>query len=147
MLVEAHAAKRRPRILAVEDTPCTRRLLSLVLEDGDHAIDCVETGEAALEALTRCRYDLVLMDLRLPGLGGRETVARIREAEAVGERLPVLALSADVHPGAAQEAQEAGFDAFLPKPFSPPGPPRRRQRAPGAHAAAHACVARRLRPP
>lgn len=115
------ATGARPRILAVEDTPCTRRLLGLVLDDADHAVDCVETGEAALEALSLCRYDLVLMDLRLPGLGGRETVARIREGEAEGEHLPVLALSADVHPGAAREAHEAGFDAFLPKPFSPTG--------------------------
>ncbi len=83
-----------------------------------HRPTIVESGGKALEMLGRKRFDLVLMDVQMPGMDGLEATAAIREREAgTGERLPVIAMTAHAMMGDRQRFLEAGMDAYLSKPF------------------------------
>ena len=70
---------KRPRILVVDDEPGIRQSLVGVLEDEGYCAAAVESGEACLEELALQSYGLVLLDVRLPGIGGIETLERIQE--------------------------------------------------------------------
>jgi len=67
------------RILIVDDEPLIRQSLAGVLEDERYETNSVESGEACQEELTRASYDLVLLDVWLPGMDGLETLARIQD--------------------------------------------------------------------
>jgi two-component system sensor histidine kinase RpfC len=77
----------------------------------------VQHGEGVLERMETGRYDLVLLDRNMPGLGGIETLQALRLMTRGRERVPVIMLSADATPESRKEAFEAGADAFLPKPI------------------------------
>ncbi|MGH9667580.1 MAG: response regulator, partial [Bryobacteraceae bacterium] len=70
---------RHSRILIVDDEPNIRLSLTGVLEDEGYLCASVESGELCLEELARSSYDLVLLDVWLPGMDGMETLARIQE--------------------------------------------------------------------
>jgi two-component system sensor histidine kinase RpfC len=108
---------RRLRVLVADDNPTNREVLGKILERGGHAALLVNDGEQALEALERERYDAVLLDRNMPGLGGLETLQAIRLMTRGRERLPVMVLSADATPEARHESLTAGADAFLSKPI------------------------------
>jgi signal transduction histidine kinase len=72
------------RVLLVEDNPINRKLAQRVLERAGHGVEAAESGTAALSALERDRFDLVLMDVQMPGMDGVETTARIRERKDHG---------------------------------------------------------------
>jgi CheY-like chemotaxis protein len=76
----------------------------------------VESGEAALEALARESFDLVLMDVRMPGLSGLEATRALR---ARGVETPVVALTANAFEDDRRACLDAGMDDFLVKPLSP----------------------------
>lgn len=76
----------------------------------------MENGEAALEALQREVFDLVLMDVRMPGLSGLEATRALR---ARGVSTPVVALTANAFEDDRRACLEAGMDDFLVKPLSP----------------------------
>jgi signal transduction histidine kinase/DNA-binding response OmpR family regulator len=103
-----------PQILVIEDDPNIARTLVELL--AHHGFDAgrAESGEAALERLGQERFDLVLLDVRLPGINGFETCARIRESH--GASLPVIMLTAFGDPGSVRRGYEAGADDFLQKP-------------------------------
>ena len=117
-LDRAPAPQSRRRILSVEDVACNQQLVSLFLDDETCAVDQVSTGREALSALGAKRYDLLLLDLRLPDLDGLEVIRRIRRTGGGGRRLPIVAVSADVLPAQVAEALAAGADDHLGKPFS-----------------------------
>jgi CheY-like chemotaxis protein len=104
-----------PRVLIVDDHPINRRLPALLL--GEHGWECSEAadGEEALRKLATMPYDVVLLDLGLPGLSGYEVCRRIR-ADASLRHIRVIAYSAL----AASELDviNAGFDALCGKPLS-----------------------------
>ena len=112
------APPRRRRILSVEDVACTQQLVALFLEDGTCTVDQVGTGREALSAVGAKRYDMLLLDLRLPDIDGLEVIRRVRRDEAGGRRLPIVAVSADVLPAQVAEAMAAGADEHLGKPFT-----------------------------
>jgi two-component system sensor histidine kinase RpfC len=111
------AAARRLRVLVADDNPTGREVVGKILERGGHGVVLVENGEAALDALEREAFDVVLLDRNMPGMGGMEALRALRLMTHASGRLPVAMLSADVTPEAKREALEAGFDAFLPKPI------------------------------
>jgi len=111
------SAARKLRILVADDNPTNREVIGKILERGGHGATLVENGEQALDAIEQERFDLVLLDRNMPGMGGTEAVQAIRLMMRGRERLPVAILSADVTPEARSEALEAGADAFLPKPI------------------------------
>jgi len=80
------------RILVVDDEPGIRQSLSGVLEDEGYAAETAESGEAALAALPGAGFELVLLDIWLPGIDGMEVLARIQEIP-FGERPLVVVIS------------------------------------------------------
>ena len=69
--------------------------------------------------MARDRFDLVLMDIKMPGIGGLEAVRQIREAEGAGGRTPILALTANAHPADAVAYRLSGMDGVVEKPIKP----------------------------
>lgn len=104
-------------ILIVEDNALNMKLLNDLLQAEKYATQCARTGEEALELARRNKPDLVLMDLRLPGMSGLEAVREIR-ADPDLKLVPVAAVTAFAMKGDEAEIRAAGCDAFIEKPFS-----------------------------
>ena len=91
------AAQPGPRVLVVDDQELNQLLAQLVLEDLDAVVDLASNGWEALAACQRSRYDLILMDVRLPGMDGLATTRAIRQLVGnPNQRIPVIALTADI---------------------------------------------------
>jgi signal transduction histidine kinase/DNA-binding response OmpR family regulator len=106
------------RVLVVDDDPMVGKTLVDLLERHGFPAQRAESGEQGLEALSRDGFDLVLLDLRLPGMSGFETCTRMREAH--GPSLPVIMMTAFGDPVAVRRGYEAGADDFLHKPVDTP---------------------------
>ncbi len=107
------------KILVVDDNR-TNRLVGLKsLEAFGAEAETADSGEAAIAAASRGGYDLILMDVNMPGMDGLEATRRIRDLPQPQAAVPIVALTADVmtHHQAAYHA--AGMNGFVPKPFSP----------------------------
>jgi signal transduction histidine kinase/CheY-like chemotaxis protein len=108
------------RILLVEDNPMNQKLVDSLLVPRGHAVDIASGGKEALARLADAAYDLVLMDIQMPGMDGLEVTRRLRAQESErGEksRVPVYALSARVLNGDREQCLSAGMDGFIPKPI------------------------------
>ena len=105
------------RILVVDDEPEIRSVLSGVLEDEGYVVNAAASGEAALEALPDGDFDLVLLDVWLPGMDGMEVLARIQELPPAG-RPEVVMISGHGSVEAAVKATKVGAFDFLEKPLS-----------------------------
>ena len=103
-------------VLVVDDEAPFRLLMKSQLAASGHRIECVESGEAALECLAAHAFDVILLDLRMPGLGGLETLRRIREAGAPCE-VVVLTGAPDYDDCVA--AMKLGAFHYLRKPTEP----------------------------
>ncbi|HEY2658890.1 MAG TPA: response regulator [Caulobacteraceae bacterium] len=102
------------RVLLAEDNPINALLARSLLEREGCSVDRVATGAEAVEAGASGVYDLILMDLRMPGMGGREATRALRER---GCRTPILALTADAFEEDRRSCMAAGMDDFLTKPL------------------------------
>ena len=105
------------RILVVDDEPGIRQSLSGVLEDEGYAVETAESGEACLEALPGGGFELVLLDIWLPGMDGMEVLARIQEIP-FAERPVVVMISGHGIIETAVKATKLGAFDFLEKPLS-----------------------------
>ena len=103
------------RILVVDDEPAIRRALRPPLVELGFQVTEVSRGEEALQALRTATYDVVLLDINMPGIGGIETLRRIR---ALSPRLPVLMLTVRDQEEDKVEALDMGADDYVTKPFS-----------------------------
>jgi len=108
---------KQRRILVVDDEPGIRQSLSGILEDDGYAVEAVESGEACLAALPGAGFELVLLDIWLPGVDGMEVLARIQEIP-FGERPVVIVISGHGSIEAAVKATKLGAFDFLEKPLS-----------------------------
>ncbi|HEV7354087.1 MAG TPA: ATP-binding protein [Brevundimonas sp.] len=108
------------RVLLAEDHPVNQRVVQLILDSQGVELTIVDDGAAALAALETGRFDLVLMDMQMPGMDGLTATRRIRAQEAAsgGPRLPVVMLSANAMAEHQAAAREAGADLHLPKPIT-----------------------------
>ena len=116
-------AEREPlaglRILVVDDNR-TNRLVGLKsLEALGAYAETADSGEAAIAATVSGGYDLVLMDVNMPGMDGLEATRRIRALPGREAQVPIVALTADVMTHHQQAYTDAGMNGFVPKPFSP----------------------------
>jgi CheY-like chemotaxis protein/HPt (histidine-containing phosphotransfer) domain-containing protein len=113
----AAPAEQCLRILLAEDNEVNQRLVVRVLEKRGHRVSVVGTGRAALEALRRAAFDVVLMDVQMPEMGGFEATAALRAAEAgTGRRMPVIAMTAHAMKGDRERCLAAGMDGYVSKP-------------------------------
>lgn len=103
------------RILVVDDEPGIRETVRAYLERDGFAVDEAADGPTALARARTEAYALVVLDLMLPGLSGKEVCRRLRAESAV----PVLMLTARAGPEAAAEGLDLGADDYMEKPFSP----------------------------
>jgi CheY-like chemotaxis protein len=108
----------RARILLAEDSALVRRVARFQLEDLQYAVDIVEDGEQAVRAVATGKYELVLMDMRMPEMDGLTATRVIRLAEREsGRHVIVVALTANALEGDRAACVDAGMDDFLAKPL------------------------------
>lgn len=116
----AATALRPAKILAAEDNAVNRAVLHALLGPMGHLIDFAADGESALDAYSREIYDVVLMDISMPGMDGLETLERLRAIEATQarSRAPVVAVSAHAMREQVERYLAAGFDGYVTKPVT-----------------------------
>jgi signal transduction histidine kinase/ligand-binding sensor domain-containing protein/CheY-like chemotaxis protein/HPt (histidine-containing phosphotransfer) domain-containing protein len=117
-LAGTQLAERLPlRILVAEDNSVNQRVALLLLERLGYVADVAADGFETLDALRRQRYDLILMDVQMPGMDGLEATRRIR-TEAPRERQPrIIAMTANALREHREACFAAGMDGFLSKPI------------------------------
>ncbi|HEY5412159.1 MAG TPA: ATP-binding protein [Caulobacteraceae bacterium] len=107
------------RILMVDDTAVNRELVKLMLEPLGCEVEEAAGGADGVQAAMTRPYDLILMDVRMPGIDGLEATKLIRAVSAFNRRTPILALTADVQPDNAAACRSAGMDDIIAKPIVP----------------------------
>jgi CheY-like chemotaxis protein len=109
----------KPLILLAEDNLVNQIVAIKLLEKLGYAITVVGNGKEAVTACRRSRYDLILMDVQMPEMGGFEATAIIREMEHMGEKeyCPILAMTAHAIQGYREKCLEAGMDGYISKPI------------------------------
>jgi CheY-like chemotaxis protein len=117
---ERPEAPLRPlNILCAEDNPYGRVVLNTILTELGHRADFVGTGTAAVEAAARGHYDVVLMDVTLPGLDGLEATRRIRALDRPAGGVAIIGISGRANGADEAAGYAAGMDGYLVKPISP----------------------------
>jgi signal transduction histidine kinase/CheY-like chemotaxis protein len=106
-------------VLVAEDNAINRAVVRALLESAGCALTFAENGALAVEALSRGRFDLVLMDVHMPVMDGVAAVREIRSGRAGDPGVPVIALTADTMTGDRQRFLAAGFNAHVAKPIRP----------------------------
>lgn len=107
----------QPRILLAEDNTINQRLVIALLSKWGYAVDVVENGRLAILSWQRCPYDLILMDMQMPEMGGLEASSEIRRLEASGQHIPIIAMTANAMHGDKERCLAAGMDYYLSKPL------------------------------
>ena len=114
--VAAHTGER-PRVLVVDDEASIRDLLSQTLALADYEVDVAADGSEALDRMKTQAYNLLVTDLRMPGLDGMSV---INEARRMNSRLPVIVITGFSTEAAAIDAANIGVSGYLTKPFKVP---------------------------
>ncbi|HEY7614922.1 MAG TPA: response regulator [Gemmatimonadales bacterium] len=110
-------ARRSLRILLAEDNPVNQKLAVGILTKHGHSVQVAQHGREAVEAVAGGAFDLALMDVHMPEMGGFEATGLIREREkGTGRHLPIIALTARAMVGDREQCLAAGMDDYLTKP-------------------------------
>ena len=105
------------KILVVDDDTMNQRLMQVLLKREGYDVDLASSGLEAFEAIKIQEYDIVFMDLQMPGMGGLEASRLIREWENGGRHTFIIALTASYLPEKGQTLFQAGIDNYISKPF------------------------------
>jgi PAS domain S-box-containing protein len=103
-------------ILLAEDNTVNQRVVIRMLEPFGHAITVAKHGGEAVAAVSRTRFDVILMDVQMPEMDGLEATRQIRACEAANRRTPIIALTAHAMTGDRDRCLAAGMDEYLSKP-------------------------------
>jgi len=106
-------------LLVAEDNPVNRKVITRVLEQAGHRVTVTEDGRGALECLEASDFDVCILDMQMPELGGVDTLKLFRMANADRRYIPFVMLTANATTDALSIARQAGFDAYLTKPLEP----------------------------
>lgn len=105
------------RVLVADDSASVRVAIRKILLLLGHEVDTVCDGAEALAALVHRPYDVALVDLQMPVMGGQEATSRLRKCSSVAWHPYIIAISADDSPAERDRCCAAGMDEFLPKPI------------------------------
>ncbi|MBN4016374.1 PAS domain S-box protein [Rhodospirillaceae bacterium AH-315-P19] len=108
---------RQLRILLAEDNQVNQLLVCLMLQKKGHRVDAVGNGIEAVKAVQTIPYDLILMDVQMPEMGGLEATAKIRALPGGVAAIPIIALTANAMKGDRESYLEAGMDDYVSKPI------------------------------
>ena len=115
----ANPAKARLRILLAEDNKINQQYATVVLNKAGHHVTIAENGHQAVAAVRQTEFDLVLMDIQMPGLDGVEATRQIRAMPAPHGAVPIFAMTAHAMRGVCEEYIAAGMNDYITKPFQP----------------------------
>jgi len=116
----AQLPARALRILLAEDNVVNQRVAIGMLEKAGHTVALAENGLIALDLFGRTPFDLILMDMQMPEMGGAEAILAIREREkATGGNIPIVALTAHALKGDRERCLATGANGYVSKPVSP----------------------------
>ena len=113
----AEAARPALRILVAEDNDVNQILINAVLTRMGHVVHLVANGQLAVEAVRRGDYDLVLMDLQMPGMDGMEATQAIRALGDLRASVPIIAMTANAFEEDRHACLAAGMDDYVAKPI------------------------------
>jgi CheY-like chemotaxis protein/HPt (histidine-containing phosphotransfer) domain-containing protein len=107
------------RLLLAEDNHVNQKLAIHLLEKMGHEVSLAVNGKEAVDMLRRKSFDMVLMDIQMPVMGGVEATRRIREEEQkTGSHIPIIAITAHAMSGDAEKYLQSGMDGYVSKPVS-----------------------------
>ena len=119
----APAPVARPglHLLVAEDNQISQQIITMMLQGGGHHLTVASVGESALDRYEQIRFDLVILDMNMPGRTGLEVAKAIRvlEASGHGARVPIIMLTAAASIDLQEDSEDAGIDVFLAKPVDP----------------------------
>ncbi len=105
------------KILVAEDNMTNQKVIERVLERAGHNVDLVNNGEEALDILENQRYDLIILDMQMPVMGGIQATKLYRFMHPDNIKTPIVILTANATTEAKKECEEAGVDSYLTKPI------------------------------
>jgi len=118
--VRRGAARERLKVLLAEDNRVNQLLVVRLLQARGHQVVVVGDGHAALDAIQKDSFDLILMDIQMPEMDGLEATRILRERERQGLRLaPIIAMTAHAMKGDRDKCIEAGMTGYISKPIQP----------------------------
>jgi CheY-like chemotaxis protein len=108
-----------PRVLLVEDSKVNQLLVQAMMETSSYPVEVASSGEEALQRLAVAPYDIVLMDVSMPGMDGLQVTRALREAkDGPNARTRIIALTAHAMDGDREACLAAGMDDYLTKPIN-----------------------------
>ena len=115
--IPTNATFSTPTVLVAEDNPVNQEVARLMLEREGFSVEVVATGQGAVDAIRTTAYDLVLMDIQMPGMNGLEATEAIRSLPGPAAQTPIIAMTANVMPNFRERCLDAGMQDFLGKPI------------------------------
>ncbi len=106
------------KILIVDDDAMNRKLAGMMLKKGQHEVEAVDSGDAGIALLRGNSFDVLLLDVEMPGKNGIETLRQIR-AEGLGKGMRVLFLTGNEESEVSDAIRELCADGYIKKPFKP----------------------------
>jgi len=108
------------KILAAEDNEINQMVIKSTLESWDHEVTVVPGGQEAIDAVATSHYDVVLMDVHMPGVDGLDASRAIRHREkTTDQRIPIIAITANAMHGDKERCIATGMDGYVSKPIRP----------------------------
>ena len=104
-----------PTVLVIDDNDVAQRVVTHILRRGFHEPHCVSSGPEGIEAARSSRFDLILMDLQMPGMDGLAATKEIRKLPGY-QSVPIVAFTANSAPEYRAACREAGLQGFVAKP-------------------------------
>jgi two-component system KDP operon response regulator KdpE len=107
--------QKKPFILIIEDEPSIRKLLTISLESAGYRVSECVNGRDGIRAVSSLMPDLIILDLGLPDIDGKNVIAEVRELSYI----PIIVCSARINDDEIIKVLKAGADDYIPKPFNP----------------------------